>query len=185
MSTSQAGGMPNVLRARFDEPDATASGVVYIHSCPRAMAPHVEWALAAIFGEPVSLDWRTQPIVPSSVRAQLPWQAVIGTGARITSALLPFPQLRCEVTENAATGRLGERFSTTPTLGLFRADIGPHGDVLVTEDRLRAAIAQAAYAGTSLDEEIGRLIGQPWDDELECFRMSAEPNALRVLEQVI
>lgn len=164
---------------------AMARGVVFLHACPRAMSPHLEWALAAVFGEPVQLTWSPQFIAPTSVRSQLSWTGPVGTGARITSALLPFTGVRFEVTEDAGTGRLGERFSCTPTLGLFRADIGPHGDVMIPEDRLRAAIAQASYAGTSLEEELARLIGQPWDEELESFRCNQQDFTVRVLEQVI
>lgn len=160
-------------------------GVVYVHACPRAMSPHLEWALAAIFGEPVRVPWSPQVIIPTAVRTQLTWTGPIGTAARITSALLPFTQVRFEVTEDAAPGRLGERFSFTPTLGLFRADIGPHGDVLIPEDRLRAAIAQSAFPGPSLAEEVTRLLGQPWDEELESFRCAHEDGTVRLLEQVI
>ncbi len=179
--TAGAAALPGV---GADSDDLTR-GVVYIHACPRAMSPHLEWALAAVFGEPVRVPWVPQAIVPTAVRTQLTWTGPAGTAARITSALLPFTHVRFEVTEDAAPGRLGERFSCTPTLGLFRADIGPHGDVLIPEDRLRAAMAQAAYAGSSLEDELARLLGQPWDEELESFRCAHEDGTVRVLEQVI
>lgn len=161
------------------------AGVVYVHACSRAMSPHLEWALAAVFGEPVRVPWAPQVIVPTSVRTKLTWSGPIGTAARITSALLPFTQVRFEVTEDTASGRLGERFSYTPTLGLFRADIGPHGDVLIPEDRLRAAMAQAAGSSMPIEDELARLLGQPWDEELESFRCAHEDATVRVLEQVI
>ena len=50
-----------------------ARGVVFIHSCPRAVSPHVEWALARVFGTQVAIDWAEQPIAPSTVRAELIW----------------------------------------------------------------------------------------------------------------
>jgi len=161
------------------------SGVVYVHACPRAMSPHLEWALAAVFGEPVRVPWSPQVIIPTAVRTQLSWTGPMGTAARITSALLPFTHVRFEVTEDAAPGRLGERFSFTPALGLFRADIGPHGDVLIPEDRLRVAIAQSGISELTLAQEISRLLGQPWDEELESFRCAHEDATVRVLEQVI
>lgn len=162
-----------------------ARGLILVHSCPRAISPHLEWALAAVFDAPVRVDWFPQVIAPSSVRARIPWRGAVGTGARIASALLAFTHVRHEVTEEPTPGRLGERFSATPALGLFRVDIGEHGDALIPEDRLRAAIAQTAYSGSSLEDEIARLIGQPWDDELESFRCSHEGSTVRVLEQVI
>ena len=64
----------------------------------------------------------------------------------------------------------GERFSSTPDLGIFHAVTGIHGDILIPEDRLRATLARAAREGGDLAEEIARLLGKPWDDELETFR---------------
>jgi len=164
---------------------APSRGVVFLHSCPRALSPHLEWALAAVFGTEVHIDWAEQPISPGCVRAEIIWTGVPGTGARLASALLAFGQVRYEVTEDGIPGRVGERFSATPALGLFRADIGPHGDVLIPEDRLKAAVAHASYAGTCLEEELGRLIGQPWDEELEAFRCTFDGTTVRVLQQVI
>lgn len=164
---------------------ATARGVVFIHSCPRAVTPHVEWSLARVFGTSVTIDWTEQPIAPATSRAEIIWSGPIGTGARIASALLAFPQARYEVTEDAVAGRLGERFAATPALGLFRGDIGDHGDVLVCEDRLRTAVTQAALTGDDLAAEIARLIGSPWDDELEPFRCAHEGSTVRVLHDVV
>jgi len=113
------------------------------------------------------------------------WGGPQGTGARIASALHPFRQLRHEVTEDPSPGREGERFSSTPSLGLFRATIGVHGDVMVPEDRLRAAMVQATLTGDALGDEIARLIGTPWDEELEAFRCAHEGSTVRVLHQVV
>jgi hypothetical protein len=179
----QVHGRP--LPPSVGDADIEARGLILVHSCPRAMSPHLEWALAAVFDAPIRVDWFPQVVAPSSVRARIPWRGAVGTGARIASALLAFSHVRHEVTEDPSPGRLGERFSATPSLGLFRVDIGEHGDALIPEDRLRAAIAQAAYAGSSLEDEIARLIGQPWDDELESFRCSHEGSTVRILEQVI
>ena len=164
---------------------ATARGVVFIHSCPRAVSPHLEWALARVFATAVSVDWSEQPIAPGCVRAEILWSGPVGTGARLASALLAFSQARYEVTEDASAGRAGERFAATPALGLFRGDIGEHGDVLVAEERLRSALIQHAHDGNGLSEEISRLIGTPWDDELEAFRCSHEDSTVRVLHHVV
>lgn len=160
-------------------------GVVFIHACPRAVSPHVEWALASLFGTSLRIDWDEQPIAPGSVRAEIVWAGPAGMGARIVSCLLSFKQLRHEVTEDAMQGRLGERFAATPSLGLFRADIGPHGDVMVSEERLRSAMNQAALTGDALADDVARLIGTPWDDELEPFRCAHEGSTVRVLHQVV
>lgn len=162
-----------------------AQGVVFIHSTIRALCPHIEWAFARVLGVEVAIDWHEQPIAPGTLRAEINWQGPTGTGARLASALLAFTPVRQEVTEDAAPGRIGERFSATPSLGLFRADIGPHGDVLVSEDRLRTAVAQATELGLPLTESISRLIGDPWDAELEAFRFAHEGSTVRVLPQVV
>ena len=163
-----------------------ASGVIYIHACPRALSPHVEWALAGVFGAEVKLDWTDQPIAPTSVRAEVTWTGPSGLGARIASALLAFHHVRHEVTEDASADRPGERYAATPSLGLFRADIGPHGDVMVSEERLRNALKQARIAGGGLDEDIERLIGDAWDAELEPFRCAHEDTSpVRVLHDVV
>ncbi|PHX61009.1 MAG: hypothetical protein CK552_02925 [Actinobacteria bacterium] len=161
-----------------------AHGVVFIHACARAISPHLEWALARVFGKPVGIDWADQPIDPGAVRAEILWQGPVGSGAKIASALLAFQQVRHEVTEDPSPGRAGERFAATPTLGLFRADIGENGDVMVSENRLRSAISQSAAAG-GLAEDIARLIGEPWDEELEPFRCAHEGSTVRVLHAVV
>ena len=163
----------------------SARGVVFIHSCARAVSAHVEWALARVFGTEVKVDWADQPIAPGMVRAELIWSGPVGTGARIASALHAFKQVRHEVTEDPSPGREGERFSSTPTLGLFRATIGVHGDVMVPEDRLKTAVVQAATTGEPLADEIARLLGQPWDEELEPYRCAHEGSTVRVLHQVV
>jgi hypothetical protein len=101
-----------------------------------------------------------------------------------------FSTVRFEVTEDPNGSTEGERYAVTPNLGLFRATIGAHGDVLVHEDRLRSLLIGARIAGSSGDvraitEEIDRLIGTPWDNELEPFRIAHEDSTVRVLHEVV
>lgn len=177
-----------------DRSRARARGVVFIHSCPRAMASHVAWAISdAVSSVPV--DWIPQPIEPGSVRGEVSWEGEPGSASRLVTALRSWPQLRFEVTEDPTPGTEGERYSSTPTLGVFRATIGVHGDVLVGEERLRAALERAAMASihghredadpdANLMEDIARLLGQPWDDELEPFRIAGEDTPVRWLHRV-
>ena len=165
--------------------ESVAHGVIFIHSCARAVSPHVEWALAGIFGSSVDIDWAEQPIAPASVRAEILWEGPVGTGATIASAMLAFSNIRHEVTEDPSPGRSGERFAATPALGLFRADIGVHGDVMLSEDRLRTALSQAGPNSVGLALEISRLIGTPWDEELEPFRCAHEGSSVRFLHAVV
>ena len=68
-----------------------ARGVVYIHSAPRALSPHVEWAAGRALGRAVNFDWRDQPVLPGSQRTEYYWEGPRGTGAALASALLRFP----------------------------------------------------------------------------------------------
>jgi hypothetical protein len=79
----------------------------------------------------------------------------------------------------------GERYSSTPELGIFHAVTGMHGDILVPEDRLRAALARSVRGETDLEAEIAKLLGKPWDDELESFRHAGEGAPVRWLHQVV
>jgi hypothetical protein len=83
---------------------------------------------------------------------------------------------------------------------VFSAVTMANGDILVPESRLRAAITVAAAAASgvvrmagsrglvdgpdpagSLEEELARLLGEPWDDELEPFRCAADGAPVRWL----
>lgn len=162
----------------------TTCGVLYVHSAPAALCPHVEWAVSGVVGARVSLSWQPQPASPGSLRAEVTWEADPGTAARIASALRGWQTLRFEVSEDPAPGREGERYAYTPSLGVFSAVTGAHGDILVPEDRLKAALAAAARGEASVDEEVRRLVGRPWDDELEPFRYAGEGAPVRWLHQV-
>jgi hypothetical protein len=90
-----------------------------------------------------------------------------------------------EVTEDPSPGRDGERYSSTPTLGLHRATIGMHGDVMLTEDRLKAALTKSVLGAADLGNEVLKLLGKPWDEELEPFRCAHEDSTVRVLHHVV
>lgn len=170
-------------------------GVVYIHSAPPALCPHVEWAIGSVLDMRVGLDWTPQPAAPGTMRAELSWQADAGTGSRLASVLRDWLHLRFEVTEEPSTGSEGERWSATPGLGLFHATTGVHGDITVREDRLRAALDRAATsadatstrpnASTELLGELHGLLGKAWDDELESFRYAGDGAPVRWLHQVV
>jgi hypothetical protein len=159
-------------------------GVVFVHSAPPALCPHVEWALAGQLGVRVSLDWIVQPAAPGTLRAELSWTGDAGTGARIVSALRGWALLRFEVTEEPTAGSEGTRYSVTPALGVFAATTGLHGDVLVPEDRLRSAVARALESGLPVTDAVDAVLGKAWDDELEPFRRAGEGAPVRWLHQV-
>ena len=137
------------------------------------MVPHVEWAVAGALGVPARLSWTPQPAEPGALRAEVAWRAPAGTATRVASALRGFDVLRFEVTEEPSPGADGVRCSSTPALGLFVAATSANGDVVVGEDRLRAAVLEGR-AGLPLEQAVARLLGEAWDAELEPYRRGAE-----------
>jgi hypothetical protein len=129
---------------------------------------HVEWAITREVDPAQPLRWSAQPLQPGMSRCEVAWRGNRGAATRVASALRGFPNLRYEITEDSPQG-LGERFSCTPALGLFRAQTAPSGDVVVGEERLRAALAAADVAAA-----LREALGQRWDDELEPFRMAGD-----------
>src|SRR5579864_8664563 len=159
----------------------SAHGVLYVHSAPPALCPHVEWAVAGIVGAPVSMPWAGQPAAPGSLRAELTWQARPGTAGAITSALAGWNRLRFEVTEEASPGCDAMRYCYTPNLGLFSATTSANGDILLPENKLRAAMALGANGTAILEKELERLLGSAWDNELEPFRRAGDGAPVRWL----
>ena len=155
-------------------------GVIYVHSAPSALCPHIEWALGGVLGNAVSLEWIPQPAHAGAYRAEYSWLGEPGTAATIASALRGWNHLRVEITEEPTSSTEGARYSYTPDLGIFHAVTGLHGDLMIPEDRLKAAMGE-----TALEVEIDRLLGKPWDDELETFRYAGEGAPVRWLHQVV
>ncbi|GAB3089298.1 DUF3145 domain-containing protein [Nocardioides zeae] len=163
----------------------TTRGVLYVHSAPSALCPHIEWAVAGVIGVPVSLDWTPQAAQVGTYRAELSWTGAVGSAAQVVSALRGWEHLRFEITEEPTGSSEGARFSSTPELGIFHAVTGVHGDILIPEDRLKAAVLKAALGETDLLVEVDRLLGKPWDDELETFRHAGDGAPVRWLHQVV
>ena len=160
-------------------------GILYVHSTPSALCPHIEWAVGGVLGIAVSMDWIPQPAQPGMYRAELSWFGPAGASASIASALRGWNHLRFEVTEEPTASSEGARYSYTPKLGVFHAVTGLHGDIMIPEDRLKAAVVKAALGETTVLNEIDKLLGKPWDDELETFRHAGEGAPVRWLHQVI
>jgi hypothetical protein len=148
----------------------TARGVLYVHSSPRALCPHVEWAAGRAIGRAVNFTWTDQPVLRGSQRTDYYWEGAPGTGAAIASALRGWEHLRFEVTEDPRDGVDGSRWLHTPDLGIFHAQTDAAGNVVVPEDRIRAAMDSAGSSIIELHRELRLALGQSWDDELEPFR---------------
>jgi Protein of unknown function (DUF3145) len=160
----------------------SAQGVLYVHSAPPALCSHIEWAVARIVGAPVVMPWVSQPASPGSLRAELTWQAHAGTAGAIASELAGWNRLRFEVTEDSSPGCDAVRHCYTPDLGTFTAVTAANGDIVVPENRLRAVLRLARQTGlASLEDEVARLLGTAWDNELEPFRRAADGAPVRWL----
>jgi hypothetical protein len=162
----------------------TTRGVLFVHAATSALCPHVEWAVAGVLGASVPVQWTPQPAAPGSFRAEVSWRGPIGTAAALTSALRGWQHLRFEVTEEPTASSEGCRYSFTPSLGVFHAVTGLHGDILVPEDRLRAALTRVRSGEADTAEAIDALLGKAWDDELEPFRHAGDGAPVRWLHQV-
>ena len=161
-----------------------ARGVLFVHSSPRALCPHIEWAAGRALGEAVYFAWSEQPALPGAQRAEYYWEGAPGTGAVLASALRGWDHLRFEVTEDAGRGTDGGRWLHTPGLGIFHAQTDTVGNVVVPEDRIRSAMDSAGANAIDLHRELRLALGQSWDDELEPFRQASDLNAVVWLHQV-
>jgi Protein of unknown function (DUF3145) len=130
-------------------------GVLHVHCAPPALCPHIEWAVAGVIGVPVSIPWVDQPASPGAMRGELQWNGSPGAAGAITSALASWNLVRFEVTEDASAGCDAVRYSHTPALGTFSAVIAANGDIVIPENRLRAAMALAASARSASAQSAG------------------------------
>lgn len=162
---------------------AFTRGVIFVHSAPRALCTHIEWAAGTVLDARASLEWTAQPAAPGMFRAEYSWVGPIGTGARLASALRGWTHLRYEITEDPAPGHDGGRWSHTPELGIFHAHTDAHGNVVVPEDRIRAAMEHAGDP-SELRRRLDLALGQAWDDELEPFRYAGAGAPIRWLHRV-
>jgi len=64
-----------------------ARGVLFVHSAPRALCPHIEWAAGRALERAVNFDWAAQPVLKGSQRTEFYWEGPRGTGAKLASAL--------------------------------------------------------------------------------------------------
>lgn len=159
-------------------------GVLYLHSAPRALCPHVEWAAGRALGRAVNFDWRSQPVLKGAQRAEYYWEGPAGTGAALASALRGWEHLRYEVTEDPSAASDGMRWMHTPDLGVFSAQTDSVGNMVVPEDRIRFAMETAGSDAFELHRELRLALGQAWDDELEVFRHASDDAAVVWLHKV-
>jgi len=159
-------------------------GVLYVHSAPRALCPHIEWAAGRALERAVNFIWDDQPVLKGSQRAEFYWEGPHGSGAKLASSLRGWEHLRFEVTEDPGAGSDGGRWMHTPDLGIFFAQTDTVGNMVVPEDRVRYAMEVAGSDAFELHRELRLALGQAWDDELESFRHAGQDSAVVWLHKV-
>jgi len=158
--------------------------VLFVHSAPRALCPHIEWAAGRALDGGVNVHWDDQPVLKGAQRTEYYWEGPQGTGAALASALRGWEHLRYEVTEDASPGSDGGRWMHTPDLGIFFAHTDSVGNMVIPEDRLRSAMELAGSNSLELHRELRLALGQAWDDELEVFRHASADNQVVWLHKV-
>ena len=149
-------------------------------SCTRLRLP-----CARTWNGPLDRSWISEPIL-SGPRNQLrpecsgPNCRGLASRARVPN----WPHLRYEVTEEPSPGVDGARWSHTPELGIFHAVTDVHGNVMVSEDRIRYAYESGAGDPSAVYHELSLALGEAWDEELEPFRHAGEGAPVRWLHQV-
>jgi hypothetical protein len=159
-------------------------GVLYVHSAPRALCPHIEWAAGRALERAVNFSWNEQPVLKGSQRAEFYWEGPQGSGAQLASSLRGWEHLRFEVTEDPSAGSDGGRWMHTPDLGIFFAQTDTVGNMVIPEDRVRYAMELAGSDAFELHRELRLVLGQAWDDELESFRHAGQDSAVVWLHKV-
>jgi uncharacterized protein DUF3145 len=159
-------------------------GIVYVHCCPAAIAPHVEWALAGVLGRPARLQWTGQPVAPAHLRADAAWIGPIGTAAKLAASLRAWPMLVFEITQDGTSASDGERLAYVPGRGFHRSMIAANGDIVVGEERLRGLLARATSAD-DFRHGIAELLGTAWDAELEPYRQGGDGAPVTLLHNVV
>jgi hypothetical protein len=162
-----------------------AHGTLIIHASTKAMTAPIEWVLSDLAKTPVKLDWYTQTISPAMVRCAYEWTGQDGMAAKIATGLRNIPHVRFEVTQMSASPDFNQRFCFTPNLGIYRADINVHGDVVVNEQRLRHLMETNRNDLTELQKSIDDLLGTAWDVELEPFRVAMDSDVVRIAHRIV
>jgi hypothetical protein len=154
--------------------------VIYVHSSPAAVCPHVEWAISGVLGTQVTLRWTAQAAADGQLRAECNWRGPVGSSGAIAGALRAWPVIRFEVTEDPSEGVDGQRFCYAPGLGLWCGRTSANGDIVIAEDQLRAAMSGRGQVRGRLHQ----LLGTAWDEDLEAFRCGGDGAPATLLHQV-
>lgn len=136
-------------------------GFLTIHSCPVALVRHVEWSIQNITGIN-NFNWRTQSLIPGSMRITLEWRRGKDLIPEVVTALKSWHYLKFEANSES------EIFRFTPELGIHRAAIDSLGSILITENQVRTALKK--FDADAISESLLTFLGSDWEVELEPLR---------------
>lgn len=160
-------------------------GVLHVHAAPRALCPHITWALESVASGAADPQWNPQTSILGHVRTTLDWTGPVGTGALLASALQRLRSIHFEVFEEARCGSDAGRWAHTPDLGIFYAMTDAAGNTVITEDRVRCAYENAQGDPQALMRQFSLALGEAWDEQLEPLRAcTTAPQAVRQLHRV-
>lgn len=153
--------------------------VLNLFSCPNALLTHVEWQIRDNLIDPSPVTWSRQMLDPVCFKTTIQAKVTNEKFSHLVSVLASWGKLRFETYQLSRNGQISARYSATPTLGIYRAVINEMGDAMITESQLKAAMKRAQEENNDVSSEIEFMLGKPWDDELEIFRINSESSVLR------
>jgi hypothetical protein len=145
-------------------------GLVFIHQAPSALLTHIEWTIAGVSGNPANLDWQKHTHAESGFRAESEWSGASDAGSILASSFMNLKQITFEVIQYPDESGSGFRWSFTPSLGMYSSATDSAGNLVISENQIRAAMEAAGANALKLQAELRKLLGQAFDDELESFR---------------
>jgi hypothetical protein len=161
-----------------------SSGLIQIHSAPKALTSHVEWAISGVLGAPFHFRWERQPISSETSCAEQGWEGPVGSAAKISSALFGWRDLRFEVSEYASADNDGALFMHTPSRGIHRVHVDATGSAYITQARLMHLFDESADSIAELRDAVARELGSEWDAELDVFRARVADHSVTWLNRV-
>jgi hypothetical protein len=147
-----------------------SQGMVFIHHAPLSLLAHIEWTIAGVSGNPITINWKPSALSDAGYRSDLAWEATADSGAVLAAAFRNLKQVCFEIIQYPAQGDTGYRWSYTPTLGMFHCATDAAGNLLIGENQIRSAMEQAGSNPLKLQAQLRKLLGQAFDDELEEYR---------------
>lgn len=147
-----------------------ASGTFVVHSAPRAVVNHIEWAVNGLIGAPQRFRWREFPDQPGLVKLSFSWEANPGFAAKLASTLRGWVDLRFEIDESASDRHPGVLVMHTPSLGLYTAEVNQAGSVVLSAERLHLLVESSEHEYASLRRALSDALGEQWQHELEPYR---------------